>query len=165
MHVCTCTHNCAGLHTCLRCYIDNTLLLYWSDAGSTTTVTSSGDSKYWRSFSSYRISLVTVSMEIYKLNFQDEINFSYYFSPQLSKLNQLTTQQVNKIETYYLYCIIQVIVMNVIHFNCLLLSVQSPKMSGWWAEPVTVMAYCRWNTRESGDRCWLGSTGTGCHHL
>ena len=45
----------------------------------------------------------------------DSFIYIYYFSPQLSKLNQLTTQQVNML-TLILHCILQGIVLKVIHF-------------------------------------------------
>ena len=96
----------------------------------------------------------------------DTFTYIYYFSPQPSKLNQLTTQQVNKLKLI-LYCILEGIVLNMIHvdMNIIHVSAQSLEISGWWEEPVSVLVHWRWNTRESGDQCWLGLTGTGCHHL
>ena len=57
------------------------------------------------------------------------------------------------------------LVNKVIHFHLLSLPVQSLVMSGWWEEPVTVLVYWRWNTRETGDHWMVNLTGTLSHRL
>ena len=68
--------------------------------------------------------------------------YSLFVFPQLSKLSQYTTQQVNKYEIVRKLNkddILAGLVNKVIHFALLLsLPVQSLVMSGWWEEPVTV---------------------------
>ena len=50
-------------------------------------------------------------------------------------------------------------------FMFVFLSVQSLFLLGWWEEPVPVLVYWRWNTRESGDQWMVGLTGIATHHL